>query len=299
MSGPPDMPADSLQASVIVPVYKQWNLVPALLAALIAQDLPASRFEILIVNNDAPAPPPPLELPANARVLPCAAPGSYAARNTGAAEARGDWLVFTDADCRPLPSWLAALTGAAGDAATGDAATGLRTGPVEMVLPPTPTAFAIYDFVRGIPQARYVARGYATTANLAVPARLFRTIGGFDARRRSGGDAEFCRRAGAAGYGLVLVSGAVTTHPCRTSWEELAIKARRIKGGQIRAGPARRRLAWTLRSLCPPVRDVGHSLASPYPLRYRLIALGVRLRVWGVELAEVARLLSGGAPERR
>jgi GT2 family glycosyltransferase len=279
--------------SVVVPVHRHWPLVPELLAALAAQAL--RDFELVLVNNDAPAPPPPLDLPDNARIVPCAGPGSYAARNAGAAAARGAWLAFTDADCRPEPGWLAALAAAAETTDGG----GLLAGPVTMQLPEAANAFAAYDLVRGIPQARYVARGYATTANLALPAALFRALGGFDPDRRSGGDATFCRRAGAAGHPLTLVPGAVVRHPCRDSWEALRIKARRIKGGQIRAGPLPRRAAWALRTLAPPLRDAAHYLASPHPARQRLAAVAVRFRLWGVELAETARLLAGGQPERR
>lgn len=277
--------------SVIVPVHRHWDILPVLLEALAAQSLEQDRFEVLIVNNDAPAAAPPVILPGNARILSCEAPGSYAARNAGAREARGDWLVFTDADCRPRPGWLAALTAAEPN--------GLRAGPVEMELPPDPNACAIYDLVRGIPQARYVSHGYATTANLAVPRHIFKTLGGFDAARRSGGDAAFCRRAGARGYTLRLVREAVVAHPCRRRWEDLVLKARRVKGGQVRAGPARRRIFWTLRSFAPPVRDAVYYLASPHPFRFRLIAAAVRFRLWGTELAEVARLLVGGTVERR
>ena len=82
-----------------------------------------------------------------------------------------------------------------------------------MLPPVTPTACARYELVRGIPQARYVARGYAATANLAVPADLFRRLGGFDAARRSGGDAGFFRRAGRAGHPVTLVPDAVVPTP--------------------------------------------------------------------------------------
>jgi glycosyltransferase involved in cell wall biosynthesis len=280
-----------LQASVIVPVHRHWNILPVLLEALAAQTLAQDRFEVLIVNNDAPVSPPLMALPQNARILPCEAPGSYAARNAGAGEARGAWLVFTDADCRPAPDWLAALTAALPES--------LRAGPVEMALPQVPNAFAIYDLVRGIPQARYVAHGYATTANLAVPRWIFEAQGGFDASRRSGGDAEFCRRPGIRKYGLRLVPEAVVAHPCRTRWEDLALKARRVKGGQVRAGSLSRRISWTLRSLVPPFRDTVYYLASPHPVRFRLTAVAVRFRLWGVELAEVVRLVASGAVERR
>jgi GT2 family glycosyltransferase len=282
------------EISVIVPVYRQWELVPALLECLTAQSLGPGRFEILLVNNAAPEAPPALALPSNARILPGPVPGSYAARNAGAAAARGRWLVFTDADCLPDPGWLAAMI-AALEARPG----ALVAGPVQMIAPDDPNAYASYDLVRGIPQARYIARGYAATASLAVEREAFRALGGFDAARRSGGDAEFCRRAGAAGHGLVLAPDAVVRHPCREDWEALATKARRIKGGQISAGPLPRRIAWSMRTLSPPVRDTLAYLRAPHPATARAAAVAVRFRLWGVELAEMARLLAGGTPERR
>jgi glycosyltransferase involved in cell wall biosynthesis len=277
-----------------VPVHGQWDLVTGLLATLAAQSLPADRFEVVIADNEAPDPPPPLRLPGHARLVPAPGPGSYAARNAGAAAARGGLLVFTDADCLPDPGWLAALAAAA-DAAPG----ALLAGPVRMLAPAAPNAFAIYDLVRGIPQARYAARGYAATANLAVPAAVFAALGGFDPARRSGGDAAFCRRAGAAGHSLRLVPEAAVAHPCRSDWAALAVKARRIKGGQLAAGPLSRRLAWILRTLCPPLTDTRVFLAAPHPWRHRLLAAAVRFRLWGVVIAETARLVLGGAPERR
>ena len=280
--------------SVIVPVWRQWPLVPALLEGLAGQSLAAADFEVILVNNEAPVAAPGIALPGNAGIVDCAAPGSYRARNAGAAAARGAWLVFTDADCRPDPGWLAAFAAAAEAAPAA-----VLAGPVRMTAPSRPNAFAIYDLVRGIPQARYVARGYGTTANLAVAAAPFRALGGFEDGRFSGGDATFCRRAGRAGHPVRLVPEAVVAHPSRTSWDELVTKARRIKGGQIVAGPLPRRLAWTLRTLLPPLTDAYLYLRTAHPWRHRLVAVAVRFRLWGVELAEAARLLAGGAPERR
>jgi GT2 family glycosyltransferase len=285
----------SLRLSVIVPVWRHWPQAQALLDRLAAQTLAPARFEVILVDNEPAAPPPPLASAALAvRVVEGPIPGSYAARNAGAAAARGEWLVFTDADCLPEPGWLA------GYAAAIAAGRGrLLAGPVRMVVPPDPDPWAIYDLVRGIPQARYVARGYATTANLAVEAAAFCAVGGFEPARFSGGDAVFCRRAARLGFRVRLVEAAVVAHPARAGRAETVAKARRIKGGQIAVGPLPRRLSWTLRSLCPPLRDAATYIASPHPLRFRLTALGVRFRLWGIELAELFRLLAGGAPERR
>lgn len=283
--------------SVIVPVYIHWHLVPDLLHCLERQTLPADRFEVILVDNGSPQFEPPDYLPANARILRCDTPGSYAARNLGASQARGDWLVFTDADCRPAADWLTALDAARERADDGT----LIAGAVEVVAQSgRPGAAEIYDVVKGIPQQRYVARGYAATANLAVPMAVFRELGGFDGRRFSGGDADLCRRAVAAGHMLVYAEAMRVDHPARTTWQEIATKARRIKGGQLKAGTRARRLQWFARTLVPPVRGAWEFLRSRrHPLSHRLVAVAVLLRLWLLELGEALLLLAGRRPERR
>jgi GT2 family glycosyltransferase len=277
--------------SVVVPVYRQWDLVPDLLVALAAQDLALHAAEVILVDDAPGEKRPALTLPPGIRVVPGPGRGSYAARNAGVEEARGAWLLFTDADCRPRPGWLAAYAAAAVPET-------LLAGPVRMIGSDRPGPCEVFDLVRGIPQERYVRHGYAATANLAVPAAAFRALGGFDAARRSGGDAEFCRRAMRAGHGLRFVPEAGVDHLARATWGELTRKARRVKGGQVGAGPTSRRLTWAVRSLAPPVREMAHFLAAPHGLGRRVTACAVRMRLWGVELEEVARLLAGGKPER-
>jgi GT2 family glycosyltransferase len=285
--------------SVIVPVWRDWDKVPALLSALAGQTLPA--HEVILVDNEPalgpPVLPPPAGLPL--RIVPCAAPGSYAARNAGIAAARGALLAFTDADCRPRPGWLAALGRA--HAATPDH---ILAGQILMRTGPAPGWWEVFDAVRGMPQAAFVRRGYAATANLALSAPLMAKLGGFDPARLSGGDAAFCRRAGRLGTPLRLVPEAEVDHPARPDRATVEAKARRIKGGQVAAGPPLRRLAWTLRSLMPPLREIAGYLAAPQtpaaPATWRLIACAIRFRLWGVELAEVWRLLVlRRPPERR
>ena len=225
--------------SVIVPVHRHWDLIPDLLAALGAQTLDAERFEILIVDNDGAA--PDLATAPNARMLACPAPGSYAARNAGVAAARGSWFAFTDADCRPAPGWLTALVAAAAETPGH-----LLAGPVGIAPPARDTPAAVYDRVRGIPQARYVTRGYAATANLAVPREAFRAAGGFAPERFSGGDAAFCRAAGARGFPIRLVPEAEVVHLCRTTLE-----GDRHQGAAHQGRPDPRRLPAPARRLDP------------------------------------------------
>ncbi|MEM1130507.1 MAG: glycosyltransferase [Pseudomonadota bacterium] len=279
--------------SIVVPVYRDWMRFADLMDCIEAQHGAPPPFEVIAVNND-PERAPALEGRETVRIVDCVQPGSYPARNAGAAVAQGDWLVFTDADCLPEAGWLANLL-----TAIGDRHADLLAGPVDVFAGACPNRWEIYDVLRGIPQARYVDHGYAATANLAVRADLFRKLGGFDPARRSGGDADFCRRARAGGARLVLVKNARVRHPARNSRDDTMDKARRIKGGQIGAGTARRRAYWLARTLVPPVHEMARYLVAPQPLRYRFTALAVRAEIWGVELAEAVRLIAGGAPQRR
>ncbi len=280
-----------VEASVIVPIYRDWGYIPTLLDCLASQTF--QDFEVILIDNgDPPAslPEVPSALSGRVHIGRCDTPGSYAARNLGAGMAKGAIFAFTDADCRPAREWLGALVSVGG---------ALRAGPVRIVPKAGANRWAIFDTVRGMPQDRFVTRNYAVTANLAVPADVFRTLGGFDGNRLSGGDAEFCRRAVGLGYGLAYVPEAIIFHPARDSREAVETKARRIKGGQIASGPMSRRVIWTFRSLVPPVREISAYVVSPFPARWRLIASAVRMQLWLCELHEVVRLLLGGARERR
>ena len=293
---------DSIPAfSIIIPVFQGWDDLAHLLQCLAAQSL--QDFEILIADNE-PNPYPetalyalvPPALTDQVRHVHCPRPGSYAARNAAATEARAARLVFTDADCQPLPGWLAALA-----AAEPRYPGALLAGPIRMIVDTDPGIWTIYDALRGIPQARYVAHGYATTANLSVPKAMFETLSGFDPTRLSGGDAEFCRRARRHGAALHLVPDAITQHPARSNRAECVTKVRRIKGGQLTAGSLRSRIIWTIRSLTPPLREMLAYLRNrDFPMRWRLIACAVRLRLWLSELTEMGRILIlRHPPERR
>lgn len=288
----------SLRFSVVIPVYEQWELVTELLDCLERQTFERHKFEIILVDNGSAGTATMPRASSALKVLHCEKPGSYAARNLGAQSANGDWLVFTDADCRPVPEWLEQLEDFAKREDQGRA---ILVGAVEIVSNSgDPGPWEVYDLVIGIAQERYAGRGYGATANLAVPRSLFNALGGFDGNRLSGGDAEFCRRAGAQGSVTIYVPQARVDHPARKTREQIATKARRVKGGQLKAGPFRRRLMWTAATVAPPLRRMWWLLrAKKHPFRYRLTAISVLFQIWFVELGELFRLSAGGQPERR
>src|ERR1044072_31217 len=93
--------------SVIVPVWNDAARLDACLRALDMQTYPCELYEIVVVDNDSDeAVGPVVESHGRARLVHEARPGSYAARNTGLAHARGEILAFTDADCLPVEDWI-------------------------------------------------------------------------------------------------------------------------------------------------------------------------------------------------
>jgi len=109
--------------SVVIPVRDNQAGVDHFLTTLFeTHDSTTLPREIIIVDNASTI---PLLVPqrfkhrgVSIRLLHCARPGPAAARNAGAADATGEWLLFTDSDCAPTPSFItgyvAAMRGAVG-----------------------------------------------------------------------------------------------------------------------------------------------------------------------------------------
>ncbi|MYL24822.1 glycosyltransferase [Halomonas alkaliantarctica] len=281
-----------------MPVYEHWHLIPGLLQSLSEQTVAQENIEVLLIDNGSES----IELPAsmldNVTVYTCEALGSYAARNIGVQHARGTWLCFTDADCRPVPHWLARYERYIKERDLSQE--GLLTGPIQMTWNADgATRYELYDAMKGVPQKRYYRRGYAATANLLIGTATMAQVGGFDTQRFSGGDAAFCRRAQALGATLHWVEAATVRHPARKTWREIATKARRIKGGQW-ANPPKTRYYYTLRTFSPPLLECWRLLSkTDFSLRDRVIACLIQFRLWGVEMKEIAILMSGRQAERK
>ena len=95
-----------MRASVIVPAWQAADTLPACLDGLARQD--ADGFEVLVVDDGSTDGTAEIAERAGVRLLRTDRLGPVGARNRGAAEASGDVLAFTDADCVPEPGWLSA-----------------------------------------------------------------------------------------------------------------------------------------------------------------------------------------------
>lgn len=96
--------------SVVVPVFNTGRFLPRTVEALLAQDFPRDRYELIFVDNGSNDDSVDiLHRYPGVRVLHEPVQGSYAARNCGLREARGDIIAFTDSDCFADPAWLSSI----------------------------------------------------------------------------------------------------------------------------------------------------------------------------------------------
>ncbi len=108
---------DRVRCSVIVPVYNGEKTIERCLDALASQDLASTDYEIIVVDDGSHDNTPQVvddwrgrHPSIRTRLIQQENAGPAAARNYGAREANAQLLLFTDADCAPLPHWIVALS---------------------------------------------------------------------------------------------------------------------------------------------------------------------------------------------
>ena len=220
----PDSPP---RVTVVVAHYDQQAELDRTLHALARQDHPADRTEVVVVDDGSPRPP---RVPDGVRLVRQADRGFRlaAARNLGAAHARGDVLVFLDADTTPEPAYLRELTrlpALAADAVTvgrrrhADLAGTPADDPVERLGPahalPEPAWLVdAYRRSRDLLDADDRSYRYVIGATIACTRAFFAETGGFDEGFTSygGEDWEWAYRAWLAGAVLAHVPAAVAWH---------------------------------------------------------------------------------------
>jgi GT2 family glycosyltransferase len=269
-------PTPAPSVSVIVAYYDGQERLDRMMAALAAQTHPLDRLEVIVADDGSPTPPVIRANPGLRVQLVRQDDRGFraaAARNLGAASARGDVLCFLDDDTLPEPGYLTALTrlpAMAPDAiVTGrrrhadlsgldeaHVAAWLRGAarPPERELPEPEWLRAEHRRSANLLRIGPDSHRYVISAVLACSRVLFDAVGGFDPRftRYGGEDWEFAHRALCAGAVLAHEPAAVAWHD-GPSWAERGDpdSRRRQKNAETAAllgliPPARGRgLAWT------------------------------------------------------
>jgi GT2 family glycosyltransferase len=202
--------------SVVIATYERPEQLARCLQALAAQDYPTTGFEVVVVDDGGSRPLEdvlqPFRRELNLVLLRQENAGPAAGRNRGAAEARGELLMFTDDDCEPEPGWLSAM--AARLRADPELLVGGRTenGLKDNLYSAASQLLVayLYDYFAD----RDSLNEFFTTNNMALRRERFQDLGGFDMGfpRSASEDRELCDRWRHAGRKLAYAAEAVVRH---------------------------------------------------------------------------------------
>ncbi|MCL5960302.1 MAG: sugar transferase, partial [Chloroflexi bacterium] len=196
--------------SIIVPVRNGADCLSECLTALLAQTIPSASYEVIVVDDGSTD--GTLEMAASfpVQVVSQAHQGPAAARNRGAALAKGKILLFTDADCQPEPNWLATMVSPlASDGVVG--AKGRYSTKQKALVPRLVQAEYEAKYKR-MGKAKYV--DFIDTYSAAYRKSVFLDNGAFDTNFPSASveDQEFSFRLAERGYKMVFVPNATVVH---------------------------------------------------------------------------------------
>ncbi len=297
--------AGTPRISVVVCTHNGERVLPGVLAKLALQSLPASEFEVIVVDDGSTDRTAELADAAGARLVRLEEnAGLAAARNAGVSAARAPLVAFTDDDCEPDEGWLSTLLDAFSDPEVdgiGGQVIPYSKNPrlrryLELRNPLTPLsgnllrsqslAFRLAFYLRGTLLGDHGlapgSRLYSVVgANMAFRKALLVELDGFDEAFRFGGEEEdLCRRAHrrAAGVEIRYEPKASVVHHFAPDFGDVFRRSRAYGRGNARASLKH-----------PDVR----SIVYPFPL----LALGAtalalaRRRPWLGAAAAGAPLL--------
>jgi cellulose synthase/poly-beta-1,6-N-acetylglucosamine synthase-like glycosyltransferase len=196
--------------SVIVPAYNAAQTLDACLAALGAQTVGADAYEVIVVDDGSTDRTAAVARAHGVCLIQQANAGPAAARNRGAQAARGEILLFTDADCAPAPDWVERMAAPFADPAVMGAKGVYRTRQRSPVARMVQVEYeSRYARMAGRQQIDFV-----DTYAAAYRRGVFVESGGFDTvyRTASVEDQELSFRLAGRGHRLVYVPQAIVYH---------------------------------------------------------------------------------------
>lgn len=210
-----------MKVSIIIPTYNNSNMLASTLTAFEQVDFPEDSELIVVDNRSTDDTAEIVRLFSERLPIRYAFEGKQgvsSAKNMGIRMAKGDLLIFTDDDVRPVPKWIAEYVSAYRKKSNGF----FWGGPIESefqgplpderLLKLAPSSVKGLDFgskVRFLEQNEWFV-----SANMALPSHIIKEVGGYDTtlglnatagKALGGEESELQRRIKSAGYkGLYL-----------------------------------------------------------------------------------------------
>lgn len=205
-----------MRFSVVVPTYRRPRQLSACLEALAALDYPHERYEVIVVDDGSSEPPEDVVRGFRDRLVVklISQPhgGPALARNCGAAQARGEWLAFTDDDCAPAPDWLRSL--ATRFSRDPDCVLGGRVLNTLSANAYSTASQLVISWLYAYYNVDPERARFLTSNNFAMALQRFRAVGGFDETypKAAAEDREICDRLLQRGHRIVYAPEAVVFH---------------------------------------------------------------------------------------
>lgn len=202
--------------SVIVPTRNRIDQLTECLGSLAAQDYPADRYEVVIVDDGGEQ---PAQQAADRfsdrltlRIISCQHGGPGLARNAGIRAAAGEYVAFTDDDCIATTGWLSAYADALEEHPAA-----LLSGPIRNGLDGNiyaATSQVLVDYLYRYYNREPGRARFLTSNNLAASRDRLLEVGGFDPIfvRAAGEDRELSSRWAHLGRPAWVVPDAIIVH---------------------------------------------------------------------------------------
>ena len=226
-----------LHVTICVVVYNAIQNIQQCIDALVAQDYPASHYEILFIDNNSTDGTKQLllyydEHYKNIHTIINPIIGIAGSRNLGLMRARYDYVAFTDSDCVPPQNWLSRLASGFENHLREDpdlvAVGGSNIPPrdagllYDLLYVFLNTFFGSHGSVQGKRFERDCYVSHLPTVNVLYHKPTVMHVGGFDVTFGNiGEDQDLSFRLSKQGYRFIYLAGAAVTHklrPTPKSW---------------------------------------------------------------------------------
>ena len=196
--------------SVVVPAYNAQDTLDMCLAALQSQTVDPDRYEIILVDDGSTDRTVEIAEQYGVRLIRQPNAGPAAARNRGAQAAKGQILLFTDADCAPAPDWAEHMAGAFREPNVAGAKGIYHTRQQALI-----ARFVQLEYEFKYARMRRMAQiDFIDTYAAAYRRKVFLDHGGFDPAYRTASveDQELSFRLARQGHRLIFVPQAIVYH---------------------------------------------------------------------------------------
>ncbi len=199
-----------MEISIVVPARNAARTIGRCLQGLLEQSVSRERYEVIVVDDGSTDETGQVVEGSGATLIAQAQQGAAAARNKGASVAKGDILLFTDADCVPETNWVAEM----GRSFEDQEVVGVK-GVYDTRQPGLMPRFVQCEYeerYERMAKQRWI--DFIDTYSAGYRREIFLAEGGFDTRYPSASveDQEFSFRLAERGYKMVFNPRAVVYH---------------------------------------------------------------------------------------